>query len=105
MTLSRYQALARRTINKNPERHSLYGLASEVGELLGIYQKRDQGHVDTADHRMKEAGDILWMLAEYCTSQGWSLDDVAVMNIEKLQERYPDGFDSERSLYRRPGDE
>lgn len=105
MTLDEYQVLAARTINASPEEHSLYGLAAETGELLSIYQKRYQGHKDTDEHRMKEAGDILWMLAEYCTSQGWSLEDVAVLNITKLKARYPDGFDTERSLHRRAGDE
>lgn len=105
MTLNDYQTLAARTINANPEIHSLLGLSAEVGELLGIYQKRYQGHEDTDQHRMKEAGDILWMLAEYCTSQGWTLDEVAEMNIDKLRARYPDGFDPDRSLHRRAGDE
>ena len=105
MTLNEYQALAMRTINVKPELHSLLGLPAEVGELTGIYQKDLQGHEDTDRHRMKEAGDILWMLTEYCTSQGWTLDEVAALNISKLKDRYPDGFEPEKSLHRRPGDE
>ncbi len=104
MTLNDYQVLAMRTINANPEIHSLLGLPAEVGELTGIYQKRHQGHTDTEEHRMKEAGDILWMLAEYCTSQGWNLEDVATLNISKLRLRYPDGFEAERSRHRAEGD-
>ena len=49
MTLNEYQELAARTIN--PEltvsqqvRHALFGIASETGELLGLYQKSMQGH-------------------------------------------------------------
>jgi NTP pyrophosphatase (non-canonical NTP hydrolase) len=36
---------------------------------------------------MKEAGDILWQLSGLCKVMGWSLEDVAQMNIDKLQAR------------------
>ena len=44
------------------------------------------------------------MLAEYCTANGWSLDEVFKLNIDKLRKRYPDGFDTEHSLHRGAGD-
>ena len=46
----------------------------------------------------------MWFIAEYCTAHGWSLDDVAQTNIDKLKKRYPDGFDAEHSLNRAEGD-
>lgn len=46
----------------------------------------------------------MWFIAEYCTSHGWSLDDICQTNIDKLIARYPDGFDPELSLHRKPGD-
>ena len=105
MTLNEYQELAARTIN--PEltvsqqvRHALFGIASEVGELSGLFQKKLQGHDIDEEHLMKECGDILWMLAELLTAKGYTLDDVARMNIDKLRARYPDGFDTEHSLHR-----
>ena len=105
VTLNEYQKLAMRTAPKSGiESHALHLLSAEVGELHGIYQKRIQGHTDTDEHRLKELGDILWGVAEYATSQGWNLDDVAMVNIEKLKARYPDGFDTEHSLHRRKGD-
>lgn len=36
---------------------------------------------------MKEAGDILWQLSGLCTVMGWSLEDVAQMNLDKLAAR------------------
>lgn len=36
---------------------------------------------------MKEAGDILWQLSGLCTVMGWSLEDVAKMNLDKLASR------------------
>lgn len=108
-SLNDYQKDAARTIPTPDEpgamkNHALFGLCSEVGELHGLYQKLYQGHKFDKDHAKKELGDILWMVAEYATAMGWSLEDVAKINIEKLQKRYPDGFDSEKSLHREEGD-
>ena len=35
----------------------------------------------------KEAGDILWQLSGLCKVMGWRLEDVAQMNLDKLQAR------------------
>lgn len=109
MELSEYQRLAARTINRELNRvstqlHALHGISAEVGELHGIYQKGYQGHDVDDEHLKKECGDILWMLAEYCTANGWDLNEIAEMNIDKLYKRYPNGFNSEESLNRREGD-
>lgn len=109
MTGNEYQKLASRTIRTDmtgaeTEYHALHGMVSEIGELHSIYQKRYQGHMDTAEHCMKEVGDLLWFVAEYCTVNGWKLEDVMQMNIDKLEKRFPDGFSEERSLHRKEGD-
>lgn len=109
MTFDEYQRLAARTINKDlyekeQTQHAIYGMCSEIGELQGIYQKGFQGHEIDEAHLKKEAGDLLWFLAEYCTSQGWIMDEIAEMNIEKLRKRYPEGFREEGSLNRVEGD-
>ena len=109
MQLNEYQNLSSRTIDwtlsrGEQEMHALHGMVSEVGELHGIYQKFYQGHLDTDDHRKKEVGDILWFLAEFCTANGWWLEDIAKMNVDKLRARYPDGFDADHSIHRKKGD-
>lgn len=109
MTMNEYQALAARTINGTTNRaqqelHALHGMASEVGELHGIYQKFYQNHPLNHEHAQKELGDLLWFIAEYCTANGWDLSDIAIGNIEKLRARYPEGFDPQRSLHRAEGD-
>ncbi|MDO4651123.1 MAG: nucleotide pyrophosphohydrolase, partial [Eubacteriales bacterium] len=73
MTLDEYQKLAARTMNmrlsaKDQESHSLHGMSGEVGELHSIYQKVFQGHEFSEEHAKKETGDLLWMIAEYCTA-------------------------------------
>ena len=109
MMLDEYQRLAARTIGKDftfpmMEGHALYGMASEVGELHGLYQKAYQGHKLDEDHRKKEVGDLLWFISEYCTSQGWRLGEIAKLNVDKLKARYPDGFSEDKSLHRAEGD-
>lgn len=39
----------------------------------------------------KEAGDILWQLSGLCKVMGWSLEEVAVENLEKLASRQERG--------------
>lgn len=110
MTPIEYQKAAARTINiyltnTGMEHHALYGMCSEIGEIQSLYQKVYQGHgAPDEEHLKKEVGDLLWFIAEYCTSQSWNLEDVMKENIEKLYSRYPDGFEAEKSLHRKEGD-
>ena len=39
------------------------------------------------DEYMKEAGDILWQLSGLCHTMGWTLEEVAQMNLDKLASR------------------
>ena len=39
----------------------------------------------------KEAGDILWQLAGLCSVMGWSLEDIAQQNLDKLASRQERG--------------
>ena len=109
MSFEEYQKLAERTINKNNDStmnhlHALHGLCAEVGELHSLYQKTHQGHKLDPVHAKKELGDLLWFVAEYCTVNGWNMSEIAELNIQKLSERYPDGFSVEKSLNRAEGD-
>lgn len=105
MTLDTYQALARRTQNARLDphqrrEHALFGLASEVGEILGIYQKTFQGHPLRIADVIGELGDLFWFAAELADVYGLNLDDIAQANIDKLRKRYPAGFDEDASLHR-----
>ena len=104
-----YQIEAARTIDYDLPihdliQHSLFGMCSEVGELNGLYQKKLVGHEFDREHAKKELGDVLWFIAEYCTAMGWTLGEVARLNIEKLEKRYPDGFDTDKSVHRNKDD-
>jgi NTP pyrophosphatase (non-canonical NTP hydrolase) len=105
MTFGEFQRQSRRTQNaelNHDERlqHALYGLASEVGEIHGIYQKRFQGHAVDRDKVIEELGDLLYFAAELADCVGVGLDEVAARNVDKLWGRYPHGFDADRSLHR-----
>lgn len=109
MTGNEYQFLAGRTINysltdEEKEMHALHGMVGEIGELHSIYQKKYQGHEFDPRHAQKEMGDLLWFIAEWCTSYGLALEDIMQMNIDKLKARYPEGFDVDHSLHRKVGD-
>ena len=109
MKANEYQRLAGRTINakltqEEKVNHALHGMVGEVGEIHSLYQKAYQGHEYTEEHMKKEFGDLLWFIAEYCTVQGWELEEIMQMNIDKLKARFPEGFDSEKSLHRKAGD-
>lgn len=109
ITMNEYQKLAARTINheNSPaemEMHALHGMCGEIGELHSLYQKMYQGHQFDKEHAMKELGDLLWFMAEYCTACGFTLEEVAKANIEKLKARYPEGFEADKSLHRKEGD-
>lgn len=77
------------------------GLAGEAGELLD-HIKKAVGHGHKLEPVLveKEIGDVLWYVAELCTSLGLDLADVAEHNIAKLRARYPAGFSSEASINR-----
>lgn len=109
MTMNKYQQLARRTSNTDgPEQASydklingVMGLCGEAGECIDVVKKTmfQQHELDT-DKLVEELGDVLWYCAELASGLGVSLEDVALINVEKLKERYPEGFDPERSVHR-----
>lgn len=104
-----YQRLAMRTCSITDDRndklmHGVLGLASEAGEVAGLFQKRYQGHAIDRNHLIKECGDCIWMIAEILDAIGVPMSVCMEENIKKLKARYPDGFDPDRSLHRNPGD-
>lgn len=84
------------------------GISAEGGEFAEIIKKAVfQGKPldDDAQYHMKrELGDVMWYIAQACIALDCSLEDIIYMNIEKLESRYPDGFDSFRSNNRKEGD-
>ena len=110
MTVNEYQEMAGRTINHNLNReeqlrHALFEMCGELGEIHSIYQKVYQGHKIKVDDLKAEVGDLLWGIAEFCTVNGWWMEEICDRNIEKLKRRYPDGLSEDRSVNRGDDDE
>jgi len=68
------------------------GLSDESGEVLGKFKKllRDKNGVLSDEDKkeiVKEIGDVLWYVASLTHLLGYSLDDVAQMNLDKLASR------------------
>ena len=81
------------------------GLSGEAGEFNDMVKKWifHERPLDSG-HAKKELGDVLWYAALICASFGWDLDEIMRMNIDKLQARYPEGFDVGKSAVRAEGD-
>lgn len=101
-----YQKAALRTASNSEDPHTLLpegcmGLVGEAGECMDILKKYlFQGHELDVEHLAEELGDVAWYLAITAHAIGYSLEEIFTKNIEKLQKRYPDGFDSKRSVNR-----
>ena len=105
MTVNEYQSLAMATLNTELDKkiliNGVMGLCGESGEAINIVKKHlAQGHELDREGLIKELGDIAWYLAETASALEINLDEVLAKNIEKLKKRYPEGFDTEKSIYR-----
>ncbi len=108
MDWNAYTALAERTANRGPEDTNerrlinfSMGLAGEAGEVCDAVKKiAFHGHQLNQDKLRDELGDVMWYLAMMAKTCGLSLEEIAEANIEKLRQRYPEGFATERSINR-----
>ncbi len=110
MEINEYQKLAMKTLNpelsqKDVLINSVMGLCGESGEAIDIVKKwLSQGHELDKERLAKELGDVAWYLAEAATALDLPLEQIFQGNINKLKERYPKGFEAEKSINRRTTD-
>ncbi len=110
MTPNEYQKEALRTeraMNKQYPRilNGVMGMNGEAGECIDLLKKHYfQGHDLDVEHLAKEIGDVLWYVAISADAIGYTLEDIMQLNIDKLDARYPYGFEAERSVNRKAGD-
>ncbi|MEB8647749.1 nucleoside triphosphate pyrophosphohydrolase family protein [Bacillus thuringiensis] len=115
--LDQYQEAALRTWNTNQDfggrvLNAALGLSGESGEVADIVKKAifhghgfDPAHCPGEEegntHKIAlELGDILYYISIMSHEMGYTLEDIAQMNIAKLAKRYPDGFSREASKSR-----
>lgn len=109
MNFNEYQKAALRTAkemdNCKQLMNAALGICGEGGEVADMVKKSAfQGHSMNVTHVAKELGDVLWYLAVGAKAIGYTLDEIGQMNLAKLEARYPNGFEVERSLHRAEGD-
>lgn len=110
MEINEYQKSAMSTLNPMLDKkdvliNSVMGLCGESGEAIDIVKKwLMQGHELDKEHLIKELGDVAWYLAEAATALDVPLETILRGNLDKLQKRYPNGFDTQASVQRRKGD-
>ena len=107
MTINEYQQLAMTTLNPALDKkdvliNGVMGLCGEAGEAIDIVKKHlAQGHDLDREKLIKELGDVAWYLAETAYALDIPLEEVLQRNIDKLKARYPEGFDTKRSVERK----
>ena len=107
MEMNTYQSLALRTAGEHETENDALinwslGLAGESGEFANMVKKYIyHGHYIDTKELAKELGDILWYVSQAAEVLGFSLEEVAATNIDKLARRYPDGFSEDASRNRK----
>lgn len=110
MRVNEYQEAAMATLNPALDKkdvliNSVMGLCGESGEAIDIVKKwMMQGHELDKDHLIKELGDVAWYLAEAATALDVPLETVLQGNLNKLRQRFPNGFDTDASVHRKEDD-
>ena len=82
----------------------LNGEASEFSELIKkcIFQGKE--YDDTTKNKLKdELSDVMWYIAQGCIALDISIEELIDINMAKLKDRYPTGFDKGRSNARYMG--
>ena len=84
------------------------GLGSETGEFVEIVKKMILQGKPASDenifHMKRELGDIMWYWTTACASLGLDPFEVISENQKKLEARYGESFEVERSEVRKEGD-
>lgn len=109
MKLNEYQerAMATNAACSDNDMYSLFGLVAEVGEIADKVAKAvrkerisvsddfitnglegDNEEFEELEKELKkELGDVLWFVAHFAYRRGWTLEDVARTNLDKLARR------------------
>lgn len=113
MELNDYQRQAMTTRMRSCDNFSymMLNLVGEVGEFASKVAKqirKEEASINgnelwttmETEALMLEAGDILWQLAGLCDAFGWSLEEVAQANLDKLASRKERGVIDGNGDYR-----
>lgn len=99
LTFKDYQIQTGKMVIYKPEDaliYNLFSLCAETGELAGKYSKviRDNNWVLTPEIRQNmalELGDTQWNVGRCAAALGYGLEQIAQMNLDKLNSRMARG--------------
>lgn len=106
LDFDKFQALAQRTVNTTLSDYDevasyILGLICETGEIGDEIKKQlYHGHEIDSEQIKDELSDVLWYMSNLARKYGLSMSEIAKHNIKKLEKRYPNGFEEERSRNR-----
>ena len=79
----------------------IIGIIGETGEVADLIKKHlYQGHNLNILKIQEEIGDIMFYIANLCSLLEIDLSEAITRNYNKLLKRYPDGFESSKSINR-----
>lgn len=105
--MNNYREYVLRTWNKSLTKdetlmNACLGIAGESGEFCDQVKKVVfHKHPADLNKLMSELGDIYYYLEIVSNHFGFTEEQIKQRNIEKLQKRYPDGFDVDKSINRK----
>jgi NTP pyrophosphatase (non-canonical NTP hydrolase) len=81
--------------------HMAFGLVTEAGEFADIF-KKNLAYNKPIDwiNAKEEIGDLCWYIANFCSINGFDLEEILSTNIAKLDARYPEKFTEEKAIVR-----
>jgi NTP pyrophosphatase (non-canonical NTP hydrolase) len=78
------------------------GLGGESGEVQDVLKKWiHHKHPYDEMKLIKEMGDLMHYWCGICTMLHLDIDEIFAVNLQKLKERYPDGFSADASMERK----
>ncbi len=96
MKFSDYETIVEKTdlncsVNGDRLAYALIGMIGEIGEFAEkvkrIYRKDHELNADYKHLLALELGDVLWYLTKAAKELGYKLEDIARLNLEKLEKR------------------
>lgn len=82
--------------------HAAIGLSGEAGEVLELIKKNLFYGKDVPMEKLKEElGDVLFYLTMFCNALNTSLEEIALLNVQKLEKRYASNFTEAEALERK----
>lgn len=104
MKIELYQKKSLRTmkIDDSTVQHCCLGISGEAGEVIDLIKKSIY-YNKTLDRAKvtEELGDLMFYIVNLASALDIRMDTVLRMNVDKLYERFPNGFSKKEAIERK----